>query len=276
MKKTILSIFVLSSLLFAFPGISSVQAETLREARKDVLEAKRNLVEERKDFREDVRERVASKVAAVKAMFKARISFGSGKLTAISGTTLTVEKNGKSYTVLTGTFEKCTTQFRRRFWGSSALAEFTVGDSVNVAGRFQNEEKTIIEACVVRDISIQKRFGVFVGEVTSLLSNGWVMNTVGEKRADQTVTVSSSTKYTNRKEQPIVKTDIKVGDRVRVKGLWNSSNNTVTEVKHVKDYSLPVVPSASVTATPTVTATVSPTVSVTATVTATLTATPTP
>lgn len=259
MKKTIVPIFVLVSLLLTFASVSPVHAETLREARKDVMEARKNLVEERKDFRVDIRESVASKVAAVKAMFKARITFGSGKLTAISDTTLTVEKNGKSYTVLTGTFEKCTTQFRRRFWGSSSLAEFTVGDSVNVAGRFQDEAKTTIEACVVRDVSIQKRFGVFVGEVTSLLSSGWVMNTVGEKRADQTVTVSSSTKYTNRKEQPITKTDIKVGDRVRVKGLWNSINNTVTEVKQVKDYSLPVVPSVSVTATVTTTLTATPT-----------------
>lgn len=255
MKKTMVSIFVFTVLLFALPGISSVQAETLREARKDVMEAKKNLIEERKDFREDVRERVASKVAAVKAMFKARIAFGSGKLTAISGTTLTVEKDGKTYTVLTGTFDKCSTQFRRRFWGSSAISEFTVGDSVNVAGRFQNEEKTIIEACVVRDVSIQKRFGVFVGEVTSLLSNGWVMTTVGEKRANQTVTVTSSTKYTDRKGEASTQAEVKVGNRVRVKGLWNRVNNTVTEVIQVKNYSLPLVPSVSVTATVTATPT---------------------
>ena len=189
-------------------------------------------------------------MAAVKSLFKSRVAFGSGKLTAINGTTLTVEKDGKTYSVLTGTFEKCSTHLRRRFWGTSTLTEFTVGDTVNVAGKFTDESKTTIEACVVRDVSIQKRFGVFVGEVTSLTSSGWVMTTVSEKRANQTVTVTTTTKYTNRKNETITQSNIKVGDRVRVKGMWNRVINTVTEVSNVKNYSLPVTTSVTVTPTP--------------------------
>ena len=225
-----------------------VYAETIREARKDVIEARKDLMQEKKEFREDIREKVASRVAAVKSLFKARIAFGSGKLTAINGTTLTVEKDGKSYSVLTGTFDKCSTHFRRRFWGTSSISEFTVGDTVNVAGKFTDEAKSTIQACVVRDVSIQKRFGAFVGEVTSVSSTGWVMTTVSEKRANQTVTVSSATKFTNRKGETITQSDVKVGDRVRVKGMWNRVNNTVTEVTQVKNYSLPKITG---TATPT-------------------------
>ncbi len=250
MKKTI-QLFGLIAILAVMVHTPTVYAVTIREARKDVIEARKDLMQEKKEFREDIREKIASKVAAVKSLFKGRVSFGQGKLTAINGTTLTVEKDGKSYTVLTGTFEKCTTQYRRRFWGSSSMSEFTVGDTVNVAGKFTDENKTTIEACVIRDVSIQKRFGVFVGEIVSVTGSGWVMTTVSEKRSNQTVTVTSSTKYTNRKNETISQSDIKVGNRVRVKGLWNRTNNTVTDVTQVKNYSLPPVVSGTASPTPT-------------------------
>jgi len=37
-----------------------------------------------------------------------------------------------------------------------------------------------------------------------------------------------------------------VGHRIRVKGLWNNKNSTVTEVSHVKDFDLPVRPIGTV------------------------------
>jgi hypothetical protein len=58
------------------------------------------------------RERIATKPGAIKAIVRGRATIGLGKLTAINGTTLTVERDGKSYTVLTGTFDKCTTKFK--------------------------------------------------------------------------------------------------------------------------------------------------------------------
>ena len=73
------------------------------------------------------------------------------------------------------------------------------------------------------------------------------MTTVSGKRADQTVTVDSSTKFSNRKGETITQSEITVGQRVRVKGLWNSNDNTVTEVKEVKDFALPVRVSATAT-----------------------------
>ena len=80
------------------------------------------------------------------------------------------------------------------------------------------------------------------------------MSTKSEKRADQTVTVTSSTEFENRKGETITQTDVKVGHKVRVRGLWDRTLNTVTEVTNVKDFNLPVV-----TATVTVAATLTPT-----------------
>lgn len=191
-----------------------------------------------KERRERVREKIRENI---QKNFP-RAALGTGKLTAINGSTLTVDKDGKSYNVNTGTFDKCTTKFKRRFGGDSNTSEMSVGDIVNVIGYFTNEEKTTINACLIRDTSIQKRRGGFIGKVVSLTDTGWVMTTLSQKKANQTVTVDSSTKFIDRRGQTISKTDIVVGHRVRIKGLWNNDNNTVTEVTHVKDFSLPEKP----------------------------------
>ena len=164
-----------------------------------------------------------------------KAAIGSGTVSSKSDSQLIVTKDGVTYTVNI----TANTQFRRRFWGKSDLNEIQVGDTVNVIGKWTDDTKTIIEARLIRDISIQKRHGVFFGTVSSLTSDGWIMTTV--KRGNQTVTVNSSTKFVNRKTEIITQADIKVGDKVRVKGLWDRNSNTITEVSHVKDFSLPAI-----------------------------------
>lgn len=233
----------------------AVFAETFKESREEFREARKELREERKDLLGELREK--SRDMLKKLSLSARAMILGGKITAKTETTLTVEKDGTHYTVHLVEDSK----LRRRFGAKSDLAEFSVGNTVNVYGSWTDETKTAINARLIRNISIQKRFAVFVGQVKEILGSGWVMTTVSSKRSDQTITVSSETKFVNRKEEPITQGDIKVDHRVRVKGLWDSSTNTVTEVTHVKDFSLPVVPKTSVT----VTATVTPTATVTST-----------
>lgn len=164
-----------------------------------------------------------------------RAAILSGEIKTISGTTLVVTKDGTDYTILTD--DK--TKFRRRFWGKSTLSEFAVGNLVNVIGKWNNEEKTEINANLIRNLSIQKRFGVFFGTIKSITDTGFVMTTA--KRGEETVTLASGTKLVNRKMEVIGKSDILVDHRVRVKGLWDSDNHTITEVTQVKDFNLPVI-----------------------------------
>lgn len=243
----------------------AVMAGDLKDARKDFMEARKEFREERKNFFQELREKTKSMFQNIA---EGRAIFLKAEVTAKTDTTLTIEKDGKTYTV--NLSEE--TQLRRRFGAKSDIDEFSVGNTVNVYGSWTDDTKTTIDARLVRNLSIQKRFAVFIGQVKSLLGNGWVMSTVSAKRPDQTVTVTSSTKFVNRKEETITQSDIQVGHRVRVKGLWDSSNNTVTEVTHVKDFSLPPVP--TVTATVTATATVTPTSTPTSTPTDTPTPTP--
>lgn len=166
-----------------------------------------------------------------KLKFAARVN---GNITGISDNQLTIkEKEGKSFRVIIT--DK--TQLRRRFWGKSNLNEFQVGDEVNVIGRYTNEEKTEIEAKLIRNLSIQKRWGVFFGRVISVSDNFLVIETT--KRNQLTIYVSENTKLINRKEEKINFSDIKTGHRIRVKGVWDKNLKEVRLTDEIKDFSLP-------------------------------------
>ena len=153
---------------------------------------------------------------------------------AVGTNTLTISKNGKSMTVNI----LATTKLRRKFWGNAVLGEISVNDLVNVWGSWTDNTQSIINARLVRDVSIQRRNGVFVGTVTTLTSAGWVMETFN--RGTQMATVSSTTKFSNRTGKLITQADVAVGNMVRVRGMWDNKLNTITEITAVKDYSIPV------------------------------------
>lgn len=165
----------------------------------------------------------------------ARAVITNATITAINGFTFTVTSgNGRTFTVNSDS----NTGFRRKFWGNSDIKEIQVGDQVNIIGKWTDNSQTTITATLVRDLSIMKRFGVFIGNVTKITSSGWTMLTLN--RGHQEVTLIPSAKFTNRKNQPITLTDVATGHRIRVRGLWDIKSNTITQVSAVKDYSLPV------------------------------------
>lgn len=180
-------------------------------------------------------ERVATRPAMLRRLTVAelRVRIDGGTLTAKNGNTLTVTKDGVANSVLVDS----NTQLRRKFWGKATIEEMSVGDSINVLGKWIDDSKSTVQARLVRDLSIQKRFGVFIGTVTSL--SPFIIDT---HRGAQTVTFLAATKFFNRKGETIRQAEILVGHRVRVRGLWDNKLNTITEVTQVKDYSLPLKP----------------------------------
>lgn len=130
------------------------------------------------------------------------------------------------------------TQWRRKFWGVSDISEVTVNDVLSIYGIWKDETGSHVQARLIRNNSIQKRYGVFFGTVKSMTSNGWLIET--KQRGDQTVTVSTSTVYTDRNQNRIAQDAVLVGHRIRVKGLWDAKASTISEVSHVKDFTLPI------------------------------------
>ena len=157
------------------------------------------------------------------------------KVTLKDSNSITVDNEGSSVKV---TYD-ANTHFRRKFWGKSSFAEISVGDNIDVIGKWTNEEKTQMRAVLIRNLSIQKRYGVFFGTVKSLSDTGFVITTI--RKGEETVIIDPSTKLINRVEDTITVSDIAVGHKIRIKGLWDSLNFTIKEVKEIKDFSLPEV-----------------------------------
>ena len=186
-----------------------------------------------------IEEKVENKFEKRLETFKSnQIVLHNVKITAKDSMALTIDNNGTSVKVNIN--DK--TQLRRKFWGKSDLSEFSVGNYINIIGKWTDDTKTIIDAKLIRNLSIQKRYGVFFGEVKSISESGFVMTSI--HREDLTVTTGTA-KLINRKQETITKSDIMVGHRVRIKGLWDVTNKTVTEVGEIKDFDLPVKPSGS-------------------------------
>lgn len=161
------------------------------------------------------------------------VQISGGAVSSVGTGSISVSSEGKSITVTV----LGSTKLRPKFWGSVKLLDFTKGDVVNVYGKWADEEQTTINASLIRDSSIQKYNGVFVGTVGSVSADGFVLNTFN--RGVQTVTVSSTTKFTDQKGESLTQADVAVGNFVRVRGMWDGKAKMIMEVTTVKDYSLP-------------------------------------
>lgn len=199
----------------------------------DIRKDKGHIRQDRQDLKDDLKD--------LKKDLKGKgIKIVNGQVTAINGSTLTVTKDGKTFTVNTDS----NTKFRRHFWGVSSFAEISVGDRVNVWGRFTDDAKTTILAMMIRDVSIMKRKGTFIGRVRSKSDTSFVIET---KRGKQTVMFDSNTKFVMRNDSSMTFAQLNAGDgdkgdKVRVKGLWDKTLNKITEVTQVKDFSQPPKP----------------------------------
>ncbi len=203
--------YILGLLLLAlvFPLASSAQTPTLTH-------------------KQELREKLEAKIEKINT----NAVIISGKITSIEGLDLKIEKSDKTYTIHTSP----ETSMRRRFWGKTELLDMSVGDTVNIIGRFTDTSRTVIEAKLIRDTSIQVHNAIFAGTLKGISGNTLVFESL--KHTTQTATVSSETKFTNRKNQPVTLTDLKIGHTIRIKGLWNRDKSTLINVTNIKDYSL--------------------------------------
>jgi len=223
MKKISLGIFVLATFLTITPStlaLTPLRREiknTIRETVKE--EKKEELLNKAKNFMKK------------NLKFEARVK---GKITVVGSNNFSL--NGDDGTFQVNITDK--TKFLRKFGGKSSLSEYSVGDEVVVFGKFTDDTKLIIDAKTVKNNSIQKRFGAFFGKITVKNIDNIIMETA--ERGTQTVYFGTA-KIVDRKETSITLSDIKVGDRVRVKGVWDKTLSKIAEVIQIKDFSIPVV-----------------------------------
>lgn len=215
---------------------TSSRASELREHKTAILNEIKNI----KNSEEEKKEALSNLKNKVQTMGR----IVNGTVTATTGSTLTVKNNDKVFTVTTDANTKCV----RHYYGTCKLSEIAVNDKVNVWGAFTDNTKTTLLAKEIRDASIMKVHGTFLGNVISRTDASFVIQS--KERGNQTIMVSPTTKFIQRNEQPSTYADITVGQRVRVKGVWDKVNSTVSEVTEVKNYSIPVKTSLTTTKTP--------------------------
>lgn len=209
MKNIQVPFVILSFFLVGF-----VHAE-VRSPLRDVREMVEKRIEERKELRPTVFEMKKNIIEQAKDMVKKRIKKQvKGTLTTIADKTLTVTTEKESaYTVQVNE----NTEYKRKYGGESKLSEFKPNDSVLVIGKEIGDKE--MEATYIRNLSIQRRRTVFLGEVVSKSADSFTLKTTG--RGTQTVYISSSTKFSER-EATIGFGDISLGNKVVVKGeVWD-------------------------------------------------------
>lgn len=230
MNKIKLIVVCFSIILLGGNLVQSSYAESPKSISGDIKNEIKEIRKEEKEDRKDLKTRISN---LKNLLVKKSAKLVNAQVSAINGAVLTVTKDEKTYTVNTDS----KTKFIRHFWGKSGLSEISVGNEINVWGTWTNTDNTVIEARLIRNLSIMKRFGTFFGEVSAVLSDH--INIKTEKRGDLEVYFTGSTKFTNRKEELITLADIKVGDKIRVKGLWDKILNKITESTQIKNFSLP-------------------------------------
>lgn len=241
MKNIIFGLVFFSALFLVVPAratssfngeIRNTIRETVEKRREDNISPQEIRKEVRENVREQVRENREKIFDRVKTFLKKNLRFDVRKTcaTATKGTnTLTINCDESSYTVNINE----ATKFIRKFGGKSSFDELAVGDEINVFGKFTDDSKTTINARLIRNLSIQKRWGVFFGEVTSVPDGEkFVMKTI--QRGDMAIYFDSETKLLNHKKETITPSEIVIGMRVRVKGVWDKTSSEVRETEEVR------------------------------------------
>ncbi|MBI5127367.1 hypothetical protein HZA76_02830 [Candidatus Roizmanbacteria bacterium] len=229
--------------------LRNVIKDTVQEGEDEGLSPKAIKQEVKENIREQVQERKENILDQVKNFIKKNLRFDVRiicTIDSIDTTNKTLSVNcddSKSYTV--NVTEK--TRFVRKFGGKSDFSELTVGDTINVFGKFTDDTKVTVDARLIRDLSIQKRWGVFFGNVTVKNSDNFVISTI--QRGELTVYFDLETKLLNHNKEEIGYGDIEVGSRVRTKGVWNKTLNQIKEVDEVRVF--PSTPTPTLTPTPT-------------------------
>ncbi len=180
----------------------------------------------------------ASGPAAVGSTLEAHINndgsvlLRGAKITALSGSVLTVTQTWGSY-VSTWTINvDGSTELIRRYGGKSSLGEFAVGDYIATRGMLDTSKvQPTITAKVIRDYSIQRENATFTGTVQSVNPSNQSFILATPNRGNQTIFVSSSTVV---KQGGATSTfaALSVGQKItKASGVWNNLSSTMQSEK---------------------------------------------
>jgi len=150
---------------------------TRARIRNEMREEKNKQQEQLQEARQTQKDNRAATGKPMQGFLSKFVRFFDATIISISGdqlSALTIKiktTDGKEVEVKTDG----KTQFRRKFWGKiESVSEFSVGDTLVIMGKWQDDTRTSVQARFIRDISIQLRSGVFIGTDRQLQNDGVV------------------------------------------------------------------------------------------------------
>jgi hypothetical protein len=120
------------------------------------------------------------------------------------------------------------TKLYRRYMAVATIDEFAVGDTVEARGT--KATGNVLNAKVVRDKSIVIKNRDFPGRIKSIdiTARSFIMPIkLKDGVFDLTVTATDATKYFGEEHETITFSDLLVGNKVKVLGVYNSTNKTL-------------------------------------------------
>ena len=142
----------------------------------------------------------------------------TGTLKSMSPTSFTVTSWGGDWMINV----PATTKLMRKYSGTSSMAEFTVGDMVQVKGKVDAAAPWTIDAQTVQDNSIQTLNASFSGTVSNL--NGSTLTLTTKSRGVVQVTLNTGVKIMMSGKTGMM-SDIANGTMIGVSGVWNTQKS---------------------------------------------------
>lgn len=148
--------------------------------------------------------------------------------------TITAEKNDVSYVI-----DASKAIFKRKYGARCDIYELMVGDYIRVWGVISG---TNITAIKVKDYSIQRWRGSFVGTITTIDSEIYSDNKgqtfrqfeiKSHYRGNQIIRVYDTTQIKYKRTSKAF-TDLAIGQKIVAKGIWNNTQSLVYNTKWVK------------------------------------------
>ncbi len=215
MKKIVALILIIFSITF-FAGVVNAQNATTSADRKS--EAAQRV----KDRFEQLRQRRATISAKIRDTFRRRAHV-FGEITAISGTTITIQARRDTVKTIFTNNDTKFLQIGKDGKKKIALADLKVGNKIAAVGIAKDEDSGLAKF-VVKLTSPQVRRHTFFGKVSSISGDTLTLvHLIHSDRPAVTVKVNSETTIKIRGKEGAIFADIKVDDKVTASGTVDNS-----------------------------------------------------
>lgn len=153
----------------------------------------------------------------VRPFFQSRASLLSALVVNIKSDQIQVRQNQQNYSI----YISPQTVFLKHYWGSSNLSQVKTGHLLDISGRWDQDDQSIIKADFVRNLSQNDWVIVAIGNIVSVSPRQ--ITIISSTRGQLSVPLSPSLPPTN----------YKIGQKIKVIGSLDRSTSVLSSVSQI-------------------------------------------